>query len=327
MYTRRYLLPLVSTATLLLPSSARAADEYLATLTIQSTINTLQDSYADTLMDGVDEGQSWSDCGGFTAYAVPFDLSAGWYRATVVAGGIDVWNGSCGGGSVIYSCTGIGFVVPSSGVRNGITSPTSDSPCGMGLGGSTTFKSGNERVFFYHSDIDNHNNVGATNVDVYRIDTDADDDGQDDVQYGGTDCDDSNPEINTASPDYCDAVDGNCNGVVDDMVWYADYDEDGYGNPDDAKSVCDQPDGRVAIGGDCNDEDPRTYPGAEEMCDDQDNNCDGQIDEGYEDQSCGCTLPGSLEALNSPAGRAGAFGAFLLPLCGMLVRRRRQSRA
>ena len=42
----------------------------------------------------------------------------------------------------------------------------------------------------------------------------------------------------------------------------------------------DDDDGFWLEDGDCNDQDPTVFPGAEDVCDEQDNNCDGLIDEG-----------------------------------------------
>lgn len=68
--------------------------------------------------------------------------------------------------------------------------------------------------------------------------------------------------------------------------WYVDKDEDGYGDPDDSTYRCQQPEGHVAVGGDCDDTDASRYPGAEEICDNKDNNCDEAdlIDEGLSRQ-------------------------------------------
>ena len=44
-------------------------------------------------------------------------------------------------------------------------------------------------------------------------------------------------------------------------------------------------DGFTEQDGDCNSEDPNTYPGAPEICDYEDNNCDGEVDEGFEESS------------------------------------------
>ena len=52
--------------------------------------------------------------------------------------------------------------------------------------------------------------------------------------------------------------------------WCGDHDGDGH-----ASDACG--------GTDCNDRREDTYPGAEELCDGRDNNCDGQKDEGFED--------------------------------------------
>lgn len=52
---------------------------------------------------------------------------------------------------------------------------------------------------------------------------------------------------------------------------HADYDGDG-------KSIC---------AGDCDDRNPDIYPGNIEICDGQDNNCDGQVDEGFDQDGDG----------------------------------------
>ena len=97
------------------------------------------------------------------------------------------------------------------------------------------------------------------------------------------DCDDSNSQINPNTPEICDGIDNNCDGNIDEDVlstFYADSDEDGFGSSNISIEACSASDGFVSIGTDCNDSDADTYPGAEELCDGLDNNCDYVIDEG-----------------------------------------------
>jgi hypothetical protein len=44
--------------------------------------------------------------------------------------------------------------------------------------------------------------------------------------------------------------------------------------------ACEQPEGYAAVGGDCDDSNGDAFPGAAEICDGVDNNCDGQVDNG-----------------------------------------------
>ncbi len=99
----------------------------------------------------------------------------------------------------------------------------------------------------------------------------------------GGDCDDSNPAINPEAEEICDGLDNNCDINIDEdlifEIYYADADGDGYGDDNITMSDCEQPVGMVSIGGDCDDNDPSVNPDAEEICDDIDNNCDGNVDE------------------------------------------------
>ncbi len=97
-----------------------------------------------------------------------------------------------------------------------------------------------------------------------------------------TDCNDGNININPDATEVCDGVDNDCDGDVDEgfeATWYADTDNDGFGDPGNSVSgfICDQPEGYVADNTDCNDGDDTVYPGAPELCDGKDNDCDGII--------------------------------------------------
>jgi len=99
------------------------------------------------------------------------------------------------------------------------------------------------------------------------------------------DCDDLDTAIHPAIDEVCDGIDNNCNGLTDEegalnaSIWYADADGDGFGTSSNISS-CTQPIGFTDQSGDCDDTTDTVYPQATEVCDDLDNNCDGNIDEG-----------------------------------------------
>ncbi len=97
------------------------------------------------------------------------------------------------------------------------------------------------------------------------------------------DCDDDDVNIHPSVSEVCDGIDNNCDGQVDEGVannYYADTDSDGFGDPNNSTSACSLPSGYVTDNTDCDDTDAATHPGATEVCDGKDNNCDGQVDEG-----------------------------------------------
>jgi hypothetical protein len=123
----------------------------------------------------------------------------------------------------------------------------------------------------------------------------------------GGDCDDTDVNINPGATEICNSVDDNCEGNIDEgcATYYRDADGDNYGDPADSVVDTTPPSGYVANSDDCDDTDNTIYPGATELCDGKDNDCDGSTDEG-----AGCTLhywDGDSDGYGNPAGPTSTF--------------------
>ena len=135
----------------------------------------------------------------------------------------------------------------------------------------------------------NIHNVGTTTYRLVHLDPcgagldpDADLDGA--SLCSDADCDDTDPSVFPGAVEACNGIDDNCNGGLDEGLprspFFPDGDSDGFGVTDDRVAACAPPPGHVPFGGDCDDVDAAVRPGATEVCDGVDNNCDGTTDEG-----------------------------------------------
>lgn len=95
----------------------------------------------------------------------------------------------------------------------------------------------------------------------------------------------------SSQPEVCDGLDNSCSGVADDGLatvnsWVdADGDSYGVGRWRDRIQKCDGAPGYATRRGDCDDDNPITYPGAPEICDGENNNCNavgGSGDDDYQ---------------------------------------------
>ncbi len=96
------------------------------------------------------------------------------------------------------------------------------------------------------------------------------------------DCDDSNPSIRPMAAELCDGIDNNCDGHTDEglpmFTYFRDADDDGFGDPLLSLDTCQSmsPVGFVDNGLDCDDQQARIFPGAEEIADNSiDEDCSG----------------------------------------------------
>ncbi|MEE2786733.1 MAG: putative metal-binding motif-containing protein [Myxococcota bacterium] len=115
----------------------------------------------------------------------------------------------------------------------------------------------------------------------------------------GLDCNDQDINVNPEAAERCDMVDNNCNGQVDEIAECApcvDEDGDGFGNTGNCRGL------------DCDDESMVTFPGADELCDGIDNDCDTRADEDILappiDVTC---LPFGVCGLTQPACTGGEW--------------------
>jgi len=146
---------------------------------------------------------------------------------------------------------------------------------------------GMELHIYFDSDTELHGTwVGETFCDPLIEGTfkayhciDKDNDGYDTCN----ECDDDNADINWDADEICDGVDNNCDGEIDEGLYYPDVDRDGYGDATAAGESCPVPEDYVKDNTDCDDSNFSINPGKEELSQNfMDDNCDGQIDEGFE---------------------------------------------
>jgi hypothetical protein len=100
------------------------------------------------------------------------------------------------------------------------------------------------------------------------------------------DCDDTTSLVSPAADELCNGIDDNCSGVVDEGFVGTAFNLDadgygyGYGNPFSTDNFCMAPEGWVANGDDCDDMRDFVFPGATELCNGLDDDCDNDADDG-----------------------------------------------
>ncbi len=114
---------------------------------------------------------------------------------------------------------------------------------------------------------------------------DRDGDGQ---SIANADCDDFDDSVYDGADEVCDGLDNDCDTLIDDAdssvigqnAYYRDRDGDGYGSNTTTYTCSTMPPaGYVSDTGDCDDYDSSIHPGATEVCDGDDNDCDGLVDD------------------------------------------------
>ena len=133
-----------------------------------------------------------------------------------------------------------------------------------------------DATWYFDSDGDGYGDAATTTTGCEAPTGYVDDD---------TDCDDGDASVHPGADEWCDDVDSDCDGTVDDddaldaSSWYLDSDSDGYGDASTSTTACTQPTGHVSDDTDCDDSDDSINPGADELCDGLDNNCSGTVDD------------------------------------------------
>lgn len=96
------------------------------------------------------------------------------------------------------------------------------------------------------------------------------------------DCNDQLKAANPNATEVCNGIDDDCDTLVDEdvmLTFYRDGDGDGYGAASSPQLACQAPSGYVSTSSDCADGNPFIYPGASEVCNGLDEDCDGAIDD------------------------------------------------
>ncbi|MBL6974346.1 MAG: putative metal-binding motif-containing protein [Deltaproteobacteria bacterium] len=101
----------------------------------------------------------------------------------------------------------------------------------------------------------------------------------------GGDCDDANELVHGGIAETCNLKDDDCDGETDEedaggcTLFFLDNDRDDFGITADSKCLCGGVGFYTAVeGGDCDDDNDLIFPGAEEFCNEKDDDCNGLTD-------------------------------------------------
>ena len=108
---------------------------------------------------------------------------------------------------------------------------------------------------------------------------DADNDGF----SAAEDCNDNDADVFPGADEVCNGIDDDCDNETDEdsldsTMFFADADDDGFGDPNSPVLACGEPTGAVTNDEDCDDTSDQAFPGGTEVCDGLDNDCDGTVD-------------------------------------------------
>ena len=150
------------------------------------------------------------------------------------------------------------------------------------------------------------NECSAEKANIFYEDMDGDGFGDGTTAYASCaeetnptiagDCNDNNAMIHPQAQEICNGIDDNCDQNIDDLGTidgYLDIDGDGYGAVEATIDACSEVESFVTQSGDCDDENNLVYPGATELCDGTDWDCDGDPYTS-ETQTLTCNTPNVL---------------------------------
>jgi hypothetical protein len=237
------------------------------------------DDDCDALVDDDDDNEldKWLDLG----EEVPDPLIGG-VQALYVDGDGDGW----GAGVVVYACeSGNGFA--------GRDGDCNDADAAFFPGAPEAAVSGldNDCDGFVSCFVDaDDDGFGGTTTTAHPLTDPLCEDPSlalgDPIADDDDDCDDAEPAVNPGADEVCNTIDDDCDSLVDDadddytgeQTWYTDGDGDGFGTQP-TTLACEAPLGFVANDEDCDDTDEDVSPSGIEVCNEVDDDCDGDVDE------------------------------------------------